>query len=149
MHARSCSGGKNVCRRGITIILTDSARKKKAGKKFWRIIIKQKLTQATIFTVGWNWRKRWEFNLVLKCHCACSWEIGTCISNDAGRQAAHKKQRKARFWSNLVKRRFILMFWRYIFNSNAKKTIKNQQIQRHPELWTIKSASHVCCVFFF
>ena len=40
--------------RDRTKILTDSARKKKAGKKFWRIIIKQKLTQATIFTVGWN-----------------------------------------------------------------------------------------------
>jgi hypothetical protein len=33
MHARSCSGGKNVCRRGITIILTDSARKKKSRKE--------------------------------------------------------------------------------------------------------------------
>jgi hypothetical protein len=41
----------------------------------------------------------WEFKLILKykhqCHCACSSEIGTCIINDAGRQAAHtKKQRK-------------------------------------------------------
>ena len=27
-----------------------------------------------------------------ECHCACSSEIGTCIINDAGRRAAHKKQ---------------------------------------------------------
>jgi hypothetical protein len=26
-----------------------------------------------------------------QCHCACSSEIGTCIINDAGRQASHKK----------------------------------------------------------
>ena len=25
-----------------------------------------------------------------QCHCACISEIGTCIINDAGRQAAHK-----------------------------------------------------------
>jgi len=29
-----CSGGKNVCRRGTTIILTDSARKKKQERSF-------------------------------------------------------------------------------------------------------------------
>jgi len=35
--------------------------------------------------------------------------------NDAGRQAAHKKEWKYTFfWSNLGKRCFILMFWRYI-----------------------------------
>ena len=27
---------------------------------------------------------------MLKCHCAFISEIGTCIINDAGRQAAHK-----------------------------------------------------------
>lgn len=44
--------------------------------------------------VGWNWRKHWECKLMLKCqhqcHCTCSSEIGTCIINDAGIQAAHK-----------------------------------------------------------
>jgi hypothetical protein len=30
--------------RGRTRILTDSAKKKETGKKFWRIIIKQELT---------------------------------------------------------------------------------------------------------
>jgi hypothetical protein len=43
-----------------------------------------------LVTVGSNWRKRWEFKLMLRCHCACSTEIGTCIINDARRQAAHK-----------------------------------------------------------
>ena len=46
-------------------------------------------------TIGWNWRKHWEFKLMLKCqhqcHCASSSEIETCLINDAGRQAAHKK----------------------------------------------------------
>ena len=45
-------------------------------------------------TIGWNWRKSREFKLMLKCHCACSLEIGTCIINAAGRQAAHKKPNK-------------------------------------------------------
>jgi hypothetical protein len=42
-------------------------------------------------TVGWNWRKRWELKLMMKCHCTCTLEIGTCIINNAGRQAAHQK----------------------------------------------------------
>jgi len=29
-----------------------------------------------------------------KSHCACSSEIGTCLINDAGRQAAHKKNKE-------------------------------------------------------
>jgi hypothetical protein len=37
-----------------------------AGKKFWRIIIKQESKYATNMTVGWNWRKHWEFKLMLK-----------------------------------------------------------------------------------
>jgi len=35
---------------------------------------------------------------MLKCHCACTSETGTCIINDAGRQAEHKKQRKYTFF---------------------------------------------------
>ena len=40
-----------------------------------------------------------------QCHCACSSEIGTCIINDAGRQAAKKKTKtkNIRFWPNLGK----------------------------------------------
>ena len=34
---------------------------------------------------------------MLRCHCACSSEIGTCIINDAGRQAAHKNNENMRF----------------------------------------------------
>ena len=64
--------------------------------------IKQELAYYMI--VGWNWRKRWEFELMLKWHCSCHSEIGT------------------RFWSNLAKRRFILMFWRYISTFNVKQT---------------------------
>ena len=32
-----------------------------------------------------------------QCHCQCSSEIGKCIINDAGRQAAHNKQQKYTF----------------------------------------------------
>ena len=71
--------------------------------------------------VGRNWRKRWEFKLMLKCHCANSSEIGTSIINDVGRQAAQKKTTKIHvFWSNLIKQHFILMIWRYILTFNAK-----------------------------
>jgi len=38
------------------------------------------------------------------CHCACNSEIGTCIINDAGRQATHtKKQRKYTFYAHDLK----------------------------------------------
>ena len=47
--------------------------------------------------VGWNWRKGWEFKPMLKCHCACSSEIGTCIINATGRQIAHKNNENTRF----------------------------------------------------
>ena len=82
-------------------------------------------------TVGWNWRKRWEFKLMLKYHCACSSEIGTCIINDAWRQAAHKNYENTRFWLNLAKRLSILMFWRYILTFNACFFYLRDQNQRH------------------
>jgi hypothetical protein len=75
--------------------------------------------------VGWNWGKRWEFKLKLKCkhqyHCACSSEIGACIINDAGRQAAHKNNKNTGFK---------LMFWRWIltFKFQCKKIIKLNHI---------------------
>ena len=40
-------------------------------------------------TVGWKWRKHWECHH--QCHCGCNSENRICIINDAGRQAAHKK----------------------------------------------------------
>jgi hypothetical protein len=54
------------------------------------------------------------------CHCACSSEIGTCIINAAGIQAAHKNNENTRFWSNLVKRRFINTYL-LKFNFQCKK----------------------------
>ena len=61
-------------------------------------------------------------------YCACSSEIGTCIINYAGRQAVHKKtQRKYTFLgSNLAKRRFIPMFWRFILTFNAEKKLSKK-----------------------
>jgi hypothetical protein len=77
--------------------------------------------------LGWTWvfvkgaviTSKWLRNY----HCTCNSEIGTCITNDTGRQAAHKNNENTRFWSNLAKRRFILMFWRYILTFNAKKLL--------------------------
>jgi hypothetical protein len=82
--------------------------------------------------VGWHWRKRKEFKLMLKCkhqyHCACCLEIRICIINDTRRWTAHKKTPKIHiFWSNLSKQHFILMFWRYILTFNSKFFWKNQQ----------------------
>jgi hypothetical protein len=63
-----------------------------------------------------------------QCHCACSLEIGTCIINDVGRPAAHKKQRKYTFFGRISPydglQCFILMFWRYILTFNAKTNFK-------------------------
>ena len=49
-------------------------------------------------TVESNWRKRWEFKLMLQCHCVCSSDIGTCIVDDGGKQAAHKKTNENTFF---------------------------------------------------
>ena len=56
-----------------------------------------------------------------QCHCACSSEIGTCIINDAGRQAAQKTHRKS----------FILVSKVNInLQSNKKKFNKIYQTQQ-------------------
>jgi hypothetical protein len=67
-----------------------------------------------------------------------NWEIGTCIINDDGREAAHKIQWKYMFLveSNLSKH-FILMIWRYILTFNAKK-ITNLTIQYPFKPWALK-----------
>jgi hypothetical protein len=65
------------------------------------------------------------------CHCACSSEIGTCLINDARRQAAHKNQGIYTFFlSNLAKQRFILMSWKYILTFNAKKKKLSKSITK-------------------
>ena len=91
-------------------------------------------------TIGWNWRKRWEFKLMLKCkhqfHCVSSSEIGTCIINYAVnysvRQAAHKKQRKytslvesrlSRLYTNVLK-----VYINFRHKKNFKKTNKINDI---------------------
>ena len=104
-------------------ILADSARKRNKKEVFANY-------NKTRINIGHQHDRWMELKEALRhkckhqCHCACSSEIGTFIINDAGRQAAHKKQPKYMFWSNLAKRRFILMFWRYILTFNAKKTFK-------------------------
>jgi hypothetical protein len=91
-------------------------------------------------TVGVNWRKSWEFKLILKCkhqcHCTCSSEIGTCLINNAGRQAAHKKnERKYMFYTHVLK------VYRSILTFNAKKNFqKNYQTYKH---YPFKAILHV------
>ena len=73
-------------------------------------------------TIGWNWRKSREFKLMLKCHCACSLEIGTCIINAAGRQAAHKKPNKnTRFLVESRQKTFYTHVLKVYINSQRKK----------------------------
>jgi len=98
--------------------------------------------------VGRNWRKRWEFKLMLKCHCANSSEIGTSIINDVGRQAAQKKQQKYTFfWSNLIKQHFILMIWRYILTFNAKMIFQKKKSPKSTTLYII-TCDHVFDIDF-
>jgi hypothetical protein len=75
-----------------------------------------------------------------------NWEIGTCIINDAGREAAHKIQWKYTFLveSNLSKC-FILMIWRYILTFNAKK-ITNLTIQYPFKPWALKVYIYICVI---
>ena len=87
------------------------------------------INQHKLF-IGWNRWKHWEFKLMLKCHCACTSEIGTCINN-VGRRCVQKTTKLHAFWLNLTKRRFICILWRYVLTLNAKTTLKNRQNQRH------------------
>ena len=79
--------------RGCTIILTDTAKKKKQE----RINIGRQHDRWVELKEGLR------IQIMLKCkhqcHFACSSEIWTCIINDAGRLAAHKKQRKCTFYA--------------------------------------------------
>ena len=82
---------------GHARLLTDSARKRNR-----KVLANYNETRINIGHLhGWNWRKRWEFKHMLKCkhqcHCACSLEIGTCIINDDGRQAAYKNDENTRY----------------------------------------------------
>ena len=128
-HAQSLLRAEKKClptRLYDTIILIDSARKRNRKN-----VLANYYNTRINMTVGWNWRKRWEFKLMLKCHCACSPETGTCIINDALKQATHKKYENTRFWLNDVKQRSILMFWRSILTFNAIFSSKNHHNQRH------------------
>jgi hypothetical protein len=114
--------GKPACSR--TRILTDSARK--INRK--EVLANYNKTRINIGNQHDCWmelkvalRVQTQRKCKHQCHWACSSEIGTYIFNDAGRQTAHKKQRKYIFWSNLAKRHLILMFWRNILKFNAKK----------------------------
>ena len=135
----------NSCVYGNIHPYSYSARKG-TRKKLWRIIIKQELTYATDMTVGWNWRKRWEFKLMLKCkyrcHCKCSSEIGTCIIIEAGRQAAHNDNTRCYFVGFFVDSRqtIFYMFWRNINNFQRKKrtVIKNTNLTGTIPLRTIQ-----------
>jgi hypothetical protein len=61
-----------------------------------------------------------------QCHCACSSEIGIYIINDAGRQVAHKKQRKYTFYTHVLK--VNINFQR---KKKKLKKIRFHQAQRH------------------
>jgi len=71
-----CSCGKHMCRRGRTISLANSARKRNRKD----VLANYNKTRINIghqcnMTVEWNLRKRWEFKLILK------WSYGSWIYN--------------------------------------------------------------------
>jgi hypothetical protein len=113
-----------------------------------------------------QWRWFWEFKLMLKCHCACSSKTGTCLINDAWRQTALKKNPKNThtknkttkihvIWSNLSKRRFIYMFWRFILYKRCSVRLYLQlfvggllSYLRYLCLFVFSVVPHIlCCVF--
>jgi hypothetical protein len=84
-----CFCRKNVCRRGSTRILTDSKRNRN-----WKEVLANYI--KTRINIGHQqdlWMELKE-PLTAQTHdevpFACSLEIGTCIINNALRQAAHK-----------------------------------------------------------
>ena len=91
-------------------------------------------------TVGWNWRKRWEFKFMQQCICACSSEIGKYrfmmlrenLHTHKKQQKKTKKQKTTKIhvsWSNLAKRLCVYM---YILITMQKKNFQNNcQTYRH------------------
>jgi hypothetical protein len=69
--------------------------------------------------------------LMLKCHCACNSVIGTCIIDDAGRPAAHKKNnentrfkvesRQTTFYAHVLKVHL------YLLTFTAKKKLSKKK----------------------
>ena len=104
---------KNVYRRGYARILTDSARKR-IRKDVLANNSKTRINIGHQHDRWMNWRKRWEFKLMLKCHCACTSEFF--------------------LWSNIAKRRFILMFWWYILTENSSQLNNCYNSMRRPTL---------------
>ena len=100
-------------------------------------------------TVGWNWSKCLEFKLVLKCrhqyHCRCSPETGTCIINDAGRQAAHKKTTKIHiFLVKSLQTTFYTHVLKLYINFQSKKTKTFKKITNWQALSLNKPLQNIC-----
>ena len=55
------------------------------------------------------------------CDCPCSLEIGTCIINDAGRQAAHKKQRKCMLFGRISPNDVLYLCFEIIYYLSTQK----------------------------
>ena len=67
-----------------------------------------------------------------QCHYTCSSEIGTCIIIDAGRQAAHKKQRKYTFFGRISPMTIYSHDLEVDINFQCKKNFQqNYQTYRH------------------
>ena len=97
-------------------------------------------------TVKWNWRKRWEFKLTLKCHCTCSSEIGTCMINDAGRQAVHKNQLRYMFLVKCRKTTFNTHVLILTFNAKKKfkKSPKSMTLYLELKIWSVIEIVCLC-----
>ena len=92
--------------RGRMIIYTDLARKRNRKE----VLTNYNKTRINIGRQHDRWME-WGFKFMQscwsgkhQCHCACSSEIGTCIINDAGWQAAQKKpQRNYTFETDVLR----------------------------------------------
>ena len=115
--------------RGHMRILTDSARKRNR-KEVLANYNKTRINIGHNMIVGWNWKKQWEFKLILKCehqcHCTCNSEIGTCIINDAGRQMHTKNNENTRFLVESRQTMFYTRVLKVILTLNAKKKLSKK-----------------------
>jgi hypothetical protein len=87
------------------------------------------INQHKLF-IGWNRWKHWEFKLMLKCHCACTSEIGTCINN-VGRRCVQKNNENTRFVVESCQTTFYMHTLKVCINMQCKNNLKNRQNQRH------------------
>ena len=83
-----------------------------------------------------------------QCHCAYSLEIGTCIINDVGRQAAHKKKQNYKFLVESHQTMIYTHVLKVYINFQCEKKLYQTQ-QHYTFLFCTFSALHYLTTDFF